>query len=80
MSTLEATVSMLEAMPEEARKQVFIFTQNLFTARKPASPFKALTKEQVLSDLAISRSQIASGKGLDMKEALNELGERHGFI
>lgn len=80
MSTLEATVSMLEAMPEEARKQVFIFTKNLFTARKPASPFTALTEEQVLSDLAISRGQIASGEGLDIKEALNELGERHGFI
>ena len=38
MSTLDATVSMLEAMPEDARLKVMEFTQNLFTSRKPANP------------------------------------------
>ena len=80
MSTLEATVSMLEAMPEDARIKVLEFTQQLFTSRKPANPFVPVSQEQVLSDLAESRQQIAVGQGLNMEEALNKMGEQHGFI
>lgn len=80
VSTLEATVSMLEAMPEEARRKVFEYTQQLFTAPKPASPFAPLTEAQILSDLEQSRRQIEAGQGRDMREALTELGQRHGFV
>ncbi len=80
MSTLDATMSMLEAMPEDARIKVFEFTQQLFTSGKPANPFVPVSAKQVLSDLAESRQQISEGKGLDMKDALNELGKQHGFL
>ena len=80
MSTLEATVSMLESMPEEARVKVFVYTQNLFTSNKPASPFVPLTEEKVFSDLSISRQQAANGEGLNMREALMEMGRQHGFV
>ncbi len=80
MSTLDATVSMLEAMPEDARIKVLEFTRQLFTSRKPANPFVSLSQEQILSDLAESRRQIAAGQGLDMEEALNRMGKQHGFI
>ncbi len=80
MSTLDATVSMLEAMPEEARLKVLEFTQQLFTSRKPANPFVQISQEQVMSDLAESRQQIASGQGLNMEDALNKVGKQHGFI
>ena len=55
MSTLDATVSMLEAMPEDARIKVMQFTQKLFTSRKPSNPFIPVSQEQILSDLAESR-------------------------
>ena len=80
MSTLEATISMLEAMPEEARLRVFEFTQQLFVSRKPANPFVPLTAEQILSDLQESREQIAAGQGMDMQDALEEMGKRYGFV
>ena len=80
MSTLDATVSMLEAMPEDARFKVFEYTQQLFTSRKPANPFVPVSTKQVLSDLAESRHQIDDGKGLDMADALNELGKQHEFL
>ena len=79
MSTLEATVSMLEAMPEEARIKVMEFTQKLFTSRKPANPFLPISQEQILSDLAESRQQISDGQGLDMEDALKWMGKQHGF-
>lgn len=80
MSTIEATVSMLQTMPEEARLKVFEYTQQLFVSRKPASPFSPLTTEQVLSDLEESRKQIAAGQGLEMKAALEEMGKKYGFV
>lgn len=80
MSTLDATVSMLEAMPEDARIKVMEFTQKLFTSRKPANPFIPASQDQILSDLTESRQQISDGKGLDMEEALKKMGEQHGFI
>ena len=66
MSTIEATVSMLEAMPEEAMVKVFEYTQQIFTSRKPANPFVPVGEKEVLSTLAWSRQQIAEGNGLDM--------------
>ena len=80
MSTMEATISMLEAMPEDARIKVMEYTQRLFTASKPANPFVSVSNHEILSDLEESRKQIAGGQGLDMKDALDDLGKRHGFI
>lgn len=80
MSTLEATISMLESMPEEARRKVFEYTQKLFIARKPASPFEPVGSEQILADLEESRRQFAQGMGCEAKEALNEMGRKHGFV
>lgn len=80
MSTLDATVSMLEAMPEDARLKVFKFTQQLFTSEKPANPFVPVGTKHILSDLAESREQIANGEGVDMRDALNEIGRKHGFV
>ena len=80
MSTIDATISMLDSMPEEARMKVFIFTQNLFTSIKPASPFVPLTEDKVISDLSISRQQAANGEGMNMRDALLKMGREHGFI
>ena len=75
MSTLEATVS----MPEEARRKVFEFTRQLFAAPKPASPFMPLSEAALMADLEEARDQIADGRGLEMREALEEMGKRHGL-
>ena len=80
MSTLDATISMLETMPEDARIKVMEYTQRLFTSKKTANPFVPVSQEQILSDLAESRRQISDGKGLDMEDALNRMGKQHGFI
>ena len=80
MSSMEATLSMLETMPEEARVQVLEFTRKLFTSMRPANPYTPLTSGQILNDLEKSRNQIMCGEGLDMEAALNDLGRRHGFV
>ena len=80
MSTLDATVSMLETMPEEARLLVFKYTQSLFTASRPTNPFTLKSRNEILEDLAESRKQIAESSGVDMKQALQEIGAKHGFV
>ena len=80
MSTLEATISMLETMPEDARLLVLQYTQKLFSSPRPANPFSPKTTDQILSDLEISRDQFAEGRGLGMEEALASLGEKYGFV
>ncbi len=80
MSTLDAIVSMLETMPEEARLLVFKYTWVLFTAPKPANPFTLKNKNDILYNLSESRKQIAEGSGVDMKQALREMGVKHGFV
>lgn len=73
-------MSMLEAMPEEARLKVLEFTRELFTSERPANPHTQLSADQILGDLEESRKQIACGEGLSMENALNDLGRQHGFI
>ncbi|NBI71930.1 hypothetical protein D3Z50_12825 [Clostridiaceae bacterium] len=80
MSTLEAIISMLEAMPEDARIKVMKFTQKLFTSQKTATPFVAVGRELILSDLVESRHQISDGQGLDMEDAPKQMGKDNGFI
>ena len=80
MSTLEATISMLEALPEEARRKVFEYTQKLFVSPKPSSPYEPVGAERLFADLEESRQQFAQGMGRDAKEALDEMGRKHGFV
>ncbi|MCC8029480.1 MAG: hypothetical protein LIO75_06775 [Lachnospiraceae bacterium] len=80
MSTIDATMSMMEAMPEDARIKVMEYAHKLFTSRKPANPYIPLTTEQVLSDLDKAHSQIESGKGIPADIAMEEMGRKHGFI
>ena len=43
-------------------------------------PYKQKSKREILADLEKSRKQISEGKGIDMKQALREMGTKHGFI
>ena len=77
MSIVEATTSMLETMPESDVQIVYSLTKDLF--EKSNSPFKPLTREQILSDLAESREQIKNGEYLDFDDAIKEIRTAHGL-
>ena len=71
MSIVEATKSMLDVLPESDVKVIYLVTKNIF--EKEASPFRPLTKKQILADLAVSRQQIEDGDYLDFDDALKEI-------
>ena len=77
MSTLEATITMLEHLPESDLQAIHDITYSIYT--KIQSPFKPLTKEQVLNDLAESRKQVENGEYKDLTEAVDELRGKYGL-
>lgn len=80
MSTLEATVSMLEAMPEEARIKVYQYARSVFSSNRPSNPFLPVTKDSVLADLEASSQEIDRGEGVNAKEAIQDMRHQHGFV
>ncbi len=77
---MDATISILSVLPEEARLKVLDFARELVRIEQPANPHRPLSSARILSDLEESRAQIARGEGLDLEEALDDLGRRHGFL
>jgi hypothetical protein len=80
MGIIDASVSISETMPEEARLSAFNYTKELFSVERPATPFTPINTDKLHSDLEESRRQIEAGEGKNMKEALREMGKQHGFI
>ena len=77
MSTLEQTVSMLESLPEDDVKAIHDITYRFYIRER--SPFKPVTREQILKDLAISRQQITNGEGKELGEAIQEIEAKYGL-
>ena len=77
MSTLEQTVSMLELLPEDDVKAIHDITFRFFL--RESSLYEPLTREKVLSDLAISREQIENGESKELGEAIKEIEEKYGL-
>jgi EAL domain-containing protein (putative c-di-GMP-specific phosphodiesterase class I) len=79
MSTIEATISMMEVLPEDDLVQIRNFTTTLYEKRKVNNLFVPLTEEKLMDDLKTSREQIEQGKSLNMKTALEQLGAKYGI-
>ena len=77
MTLTEATKSMLDVLPEADVRVVYTVTKSLFD--KEASPFKPLSRQQILDDLEISRQQIESGDYLDFDEAISQIEAEYGL-
>ena len=77
MSTLEQTISMLEALPEEDVKAIHDIAYRFYIRERV--PFSPLTKEKVLYDLATSRKQISNGECKELGEAIREIEVKYGL-
>ena len=77
MTLREETKNMLDVLPESDVQVIYTVTKNLF--EKEASPFKPLTKKQILADLAESRKEIENGSYLDFDDAISEIEQAYGL-
>lgn len=80
MSTIEATVSMMEVMPEEAKVKVMEFTQRLFSAERPANPFVPKGIDDIMSDLEESEQDYRAGRVYPMSQVLDEIEKDYGLV
>ena len=73
MSSMEATISMLEALPEESRILVLEFTKRLFAAARQNESFSSLDDDKSPHNQEVSRNRIAQGQGLDVSASPEHL-------
>lgn len=75
MSTLEATVSMIEKCTEDELQVVQQVIRQFFLNRGTPT----ITKTQFLEELNLSRKQHQNGQCQEASEALTELREKYGI-
>lgn len=78
MSTLEATVSMLELLDEDELPIVQRFIKSIFDRNENDNPFKSLTDEQIYSMLATSRKQAENGEYDDADNFYDSMVTKYG--
>lgn len=77
MTIAEATKSMIDILPEADIEVIYAVAKKLLD--KEPSPFKPLTKSQILADLAQSRQDAANGDVLDFDDAMMEIETTYGI-
>ena len=79
MSTLEATVSMLEVLPEADLVRIQDFAKFLFMSHSSDYPFRPLTRDQIIGELDASEAQYASGQFMEASSFASEMADKYGL-
>ncbi len=77
MSVTEATLGLMSTMSEEELLEMYHQARRIIDQR--SSPFRPLSRQQILADLSISREQIKSGETIDFDHAIDEIEARYGL-
>ena len=77
MSVSEATLSLMSMMSEEELLEMYHQARRIIDQRN--SPFRPLSKKQIIADLAASRQQIDNGETVDFDTALDEIEAQYGL-
>ena len=80
MSAIDSTISIMKRMSEENCEKVLDYVKFLYISDTIQNPYEPLSSDEILAKLALSRKQIADGKGISMEKALKKIGTEHGFI
>ena len=76
MSTLEANMALLSTIPEEGQKEIQRYLLLNFCK---SNPYKPLSGEEILSELAESRGCYENGEGEDFDKVLDEISVKYGL-
>lgn len=76
MNKKETNIALLSTIPDDAQQQIFLYlTENFCTE----NPFKPLTADEILAELAESRACYERGEYEDFDEALDEISKKYGL-
>lgn len=78
MSTLDATVSMLELLKEDELLIVQKLIKSIFESHDSDNPFKPLSEEQMYAMLAKARKQADNGEYDDADDFYNSMVAKYG--
>lgn len=76
MSILEANLELLSTIPEERQKEIQRYLLVNFCGN---NPYKPLSGDEILTELAESRACYGRGEGEDFDKALDEIGAKYGL-
>lgn len=79
MSTLEATISMLQSLPESELLTIYDLTRRFYIKQKKTAEVEAMTEEQILEKLETSRRHTAEGRVMDADVAISKLRMKYGL-
>lgn len=80
MSTIEATVSMMQRMTENSQRKVLDYVKLVYSAETAPSPYAPLSGDEIMEKLAVGRAQNEAGEGIPFDEAMRRIGVENGFI
>ncbi|MCR5023752.1 MAG: hypothetical protein K6A90_05395 [Lachnospiraceae bacterium] len=78
MSTVEATVSIMNCMTEQDQNKILSFTRELFAAQKD-NPFKPMSENEFIASIDESLKQADNGLVQDADEAIDEISLELGI-
>ncbi len=76
MSTLEANLALLLTIPEERQEEIQSYLLTNFCGD---NPYKPLSGNEILAELAQSRACYHAGEGEDLGSVLDEISDRYGL-
>ena len=79
MSTLEATVSMLQSLPEAELLTIHDLTRRLYIKQNKDVDLKVMTEEEIFDKLDKSRKYADEGRVLDADVAISKLRVKYGL-
>lgn len=75
MSTLESNIALLSTIPEEFQGTIHTYLVNLCAD----NPFKPMSANEILEELAESRACYERGEFQDFDEVLDEISDKYGI-
>ncbi|MBO4375377.1 MAG: hypothetical protein J5829_09755 [Lachnospiraceae bacterium] len=83
MGTYESTVSLMRGLPDTDLLLVSEFIRRLSSRteikREMYNPYKPLTREEIIEQLAIAKKQAEDGEVIDAFQASKNIREKYGL-
>lgn len=83
MTTYEATVSMMQNLPETDLLVINEFVKRLSSKnevhKERYNPYKHLTREEIIEQLSIARKNAEEGNVMEAHQASNNVREKYGL-
>lgn len=80
MSTIDDTISVMEELSEETRKQVLTFAIYKLNSSTPVNSVARHSDGELLSILEHSDRQYLDGKAMKVEDAIMDARKEHGYI